>query len=64
MPSFAVHHPDRALERADWRLTQRRRESMTPKKATIDTEHGEQRDNHAAMLASQEGAPSRATGDY
>jgi hypothetical protein len=52
---FAVHHPDRALERAPLALTQRRRESTTPRKPTIDTEHGQQRDDHAAMLVSQEG---------
>ena len=48
------------LKASGWWLTQRRRESTTPRKATItdqiDVEHGQQRDNRAATLASREGA--------
>ena len=55
----AVHHPDRALEGARLVADPAPAREHDPKEGDdhdqIDTEHGQQRDNHAAMLASREG---------
>jgi hypothetical protein len=59
MPPFAVHHPDHAFERARLAADPAPAREHDTKEGDdhdqIDTEHGQQRDNHAAMLASEEG---------